>query len=166
MGATLTIEEATERFLARVATPDSHPVTCWEWQGGVNRKTGYGVAWWGGKPQPAHRVAVALADGAWPPRGLVVMHLCDNRRCVRPLHLRVGTQRQNIDDMVSKGRGGRSGAFTPPEVPYVLEPRWVKKYDEEARLGYGLCGRRRVECSQLIDGFCVTRDCVQNRWER
>lgn len=51
----------------------------------------------------AHRLAYELAHGPIP-EGLVVMHLCDNPRCARVEHLRVGTQADNIHDSIQKGR--------------------------------------------------------------
>lgn len=50
-----------------------------------------------------HRLAYYFVNGEIP-AGLVVMHLCDQRSCVNPLHLRAGTQKENLDDMVAKGR--------------------------------------------------------------
>lgn len=43
------------------------------------------------------------------PDGLLVRHRCDNRRCINPEHLEVGTAKENHDDMVSRGRRGSSG---------------------------------------------------------
>ena len=44
-------------------------------------------------------------------KGLVVMHLCDNRSCINPDHLRLGTNQDNVDDRVSKGRCGRASGI-------------------------------------------------------
>lgn len=45
-----------------------------------------------------------LHTGKWPEQDQVVCHKCDNRKCVRPNHLFIGTQKDNFDDMVFKGR--------------------------------------------------------------
>jgi len=76
---------------------------CWEYAGSCS-STGYGQLVANRRNFAAHRVAWAMANGGWPPPGLLVMHTCDNRRCVRPDHLRLGTYRDNARDMVSKGR--------------------------------------------------------------
>jgi len=67
---------------------------CWNWTGHVSGG-GYGRIRNGGKREQAHRVSFALA-GNKIPEGLVVDHICNNRRCVRPDHLQAITQRDNI----------------------------------------------------------------------
>lgn len=75
---------------------------CWLWMGYASG-SGYGRVMRGGRNAQAHRVAYELAHGPIP-AGDVVMHSCDNRLCVNPAHLRVGTQVENMRDMHSKGR--------------------------------------------------------------
>lgn len=76
---------------------------CWFWRG---RCTGDGYPRWG--MSYAHRMAWKLARGPIPD-GLFVLHRCDNPSCVNPDHLFVGTQSDNMRDMVEKGRQ-RGGA--------------------------------------------------------
>lgn len=78
---------------------------CWLWTGGIN-KWGYGTVGFKGHTCNAHRVSYALAmlDGMMPPRELQVCHACDNRRCVRPDHLWLGTALENTQDKIRKGR--------------------------------------------------------------
>jgi hypothetical protein len=79
---------------------------CWEFQGSL-RENGYGQVSYKGRPQKAHRVAWELATGLSPPRGLDVRHSCDNRRCVLPGHLFIGTRIQNMQECSDRGRLAR-----------------------------------------------------------
>jgi hypothetical protein len=95
-----------EKFWARALVMDSG---CWEWQAYVMRN-GYGQVGYNKRVLYTHRVAWELAFGD-PGEGYV-LHRCDNRKCVNPEHLFLGTFQDNMDDMVSKGRhahGKRNG---------------------------------------------------------
>ncbi len=91
-------ENGEKWFWTRVHTSGE----CWEWTGGRNAD-GYGKCQINGKTLLAHRVAWSLAHGQDPGHN-VVLHLCDNPACVRPDHLRLGTQADNVRDMFSKRR--------------------------------------------------------------
>jgi hypothetical protein len=75
------------------------PDECWLWQASKN-KDGYGAFQSG----LAHRHAWLLSKGEIP-NGLYVLHKCDNPGCCNPQHLFIGTQKDNMADMRSKGRG-------------------------------------------------------------
>lgn len=79
---------------------------CWEWVGSLS-KDGYGrvtSAKHTGKTVKVSRLIYQTLHGALLP-GEVVRHTCDNRGCVKPQHLVKGTPRDNVQDMISRGRG-------------------------------------------------------------
>lgn len=93
-----------ERFWEKV--DKRGPDECWPWTAAVNNR-GYGKIFDSRVRSVvgAHRIAYELATGEQPGPWLVC-HRCDNRICVNPLHLWLGTYRDNTQDMFSKGRQG------------------------------------------------------------
>lgn len=90
------------RFLKNVDKDPAHG-GCWVWAGRLN-ESGYGILSIGNYPWKAHRLAYVLHHNTTiTPRDLV-LHSCDNRKCVNPDHLRTGTQSDNVKDAVSRGR--------------------------------------------------------------
>jgi hypothetical protein len=75
---------------------------CWNWTKHLSGG-GYGAFKIEGIMRPAHRVSYELFWGEIPD-GLQVCHRCDNKRCINPDHLFLGTQKDNIADCIKKGR--------------------------------------------------------------
>lgn len=75
---------------------------CWRWTAFCNWD-GYGMFGIGRRAVSAHRVAYVIFCGDIP-KGLSVLHRCDVPGCVRPSHLYVGTQAENVRDRVLRGR--------------------------------------------------------------
>ena len=89
-----------QRFWNKVEKRGSEE--CWEWKAYKNT-LGYGRLRSNKKDYGAHRYSWLIHFGAIPP-GLSVLHRCDNRGCVNPAHLFLGTQSDNMRDMVQKKR--------------------------------------------------------------
>src|SRR5665213_770489 len=79
-----------------------HANGCLEWTGTIGQ-AGYGQTTWQGRKYHAHRLAWERARGPIP-AGMLVCHKCDNRKCVDIEHLFLGTQKDNIQDAIAKGR--------------------------------------------------------------
>ena len=88
-----------ERFLNRIKVTERG---CHEWQGQIKRD-GYGRFCYQAKTFSAHRAAYLMFVGPVP-EGLLVLHHCDNRKCVNPEHLYIGNHSDNAKDMVHRGR--------------------------------------------------------------
>lgn len=140
-----------ERFWSMVEKTDY----CWNWTGTVK-----GGKWpYGGirvkiddkwRHQIAHRVSWTLHFGPIPADALV-LHRCDNPRCVRPDHLFLGTPQTNMDDMRDKGRGKQWGG---PERKRAGRPAEVRS---EVSCGY--CQKRFLPPIGNRDAVYCSRNC-------
>lgn len=107
-----------ERFWKKVEKTE----TCWNWVGAKLPK-GYGQFWYNGKRGYAHWFLLPTPLK----KGQVARHTCDNPSCVRPDHIVVGTQQDNVNDMMERNR------HNPTGMPGVVNP-FVKLTDEQATL--------------------------------
>lgn len=124
------------------------PEECWIWTGAL-MPNGYGAFYVGrnwrhsrkGTMDYAHRVSWTLKFGSIP-NGKSILHSCDNRRCVNPNHLWVGTQKDNVRDMLSKGRFGGGalrglfGTANPASKLTEDDVRAVRSCYSTGRWGY------------------------------
>lgn len=113
---------------------------CWLWLGAKNG-SGYGS--FGG--HMAHRWSHAAFKGSID--GLVVMHSCDTRACVRPTHLSTGTQSENLQDMARKMRNNTSKL----SVEQVLDIR--KRYVRTSH--------KRSNKNQLAEEYGVAPETIK-----
>lgn len=111
-----------DRFWARVEKTD----TCWTWTGALNAKgeRGYGVIWFRGRQEYVHRLAYELLVAPIP-EGRTIDHLCRNRQCVRPDHLRAVSMRENV--LASSGITAQNWQKTHclRGHPFTPENTWV-----------------------------------------
>lgn len=110
---------------------------CWPWLGTLDTK-GYGIFRRNYKTRFAHRWAYEYFYGVNPGK-LVVRHSCDNPRCCNPNHLSVGTQRDNILDMVKRGRwkGGPPKQYKITKIKELRSKGMLLK-DIAATIGCGI----------------------------
>jgi len=119
-----------DRFWSRVEKIPFH--TCWEWTG-ARASHGYGIfhlspKMLGGTSSYtlAHRASWILKHGVIA-RGLFVLHKCDNRSCVNPEHLYLGTDADNSRDTRSRGRSKIGGITLPGDRGFKLTSEQVLK---------------------------------------
>lgn len=143
------LASAAPRFWAQVRKSDG----CWEWQGGLNKKGGYGQIQVGGRHTLAHRVSWRLAHhGEAIPIKRYVLHRCDNTRCVNPGHLFLGTHAENMRDMMRKGRGTKARGERHGRARVTSRVvRTIREMSEE-----GSSQR------QIARAFGISRRCVQH----
>lgn len=121
--------------------------TCWWWIGSRN-PDGYGSFWFEEKIVRAHQVSYRMFVGEITP-GLKVLHSCDEPSCVNPRHLRLGTQKENVQDAIKRGRW-----------PMGLNKHNAKLSPEDAAQIKKL-RRQGMKYDDLCEKFGVTHGAIQ-----
>lgn len=152
---------ASDRFWTKVDKSGN----CWEW---TAYRDGLGYGFFRMTPaEPmwrAHRAAWTLVNGPIP-EGMVVCHRCDNPPCVRIDHLFLGTNQDNVDDRVAKGRSSR-------QVPHFGEASPNAKltaaqvYEIRRRYAAGGVGQRELGEKFGISQTHIGRIVRGTRWKQ
>lgn len=122
-------EQKRNRFLSFAnkqsgLRPNGLETDCWEWTG-ATYGNGYGqtrAAW--SPDDYAHRTAYILFRGDIP-EGRLIRHKCDNRNCVNPDHLEIGTKKENNHDALARNPKACGRKLHPADL-VVIQDRWVK----------------------------------------
>lgn len=131
-----------DRFFSRFVKLDNG---CWQWRSHTD-KDGYGILPGTNQNTRAHRLSYEMHHGKIPD-GLIVCHHCDNPGCVNPDHLFIGTQKDNAQDALKKGRhyiGEKNGRskLTRQNIEEILNSK--------------------LNGQQLAEKFRVTRSTINN----
>jgi len=115
------LAESEERLWKRVDKSGD----CWIWTGArKGTRRSYGNLTINEKQYSAHRIAYELTFGVIP-EGMQVLHHCDNGLCINPSHLFLGTVKDNVSDMIRKGRAqwqpDTSAMIHPPHAPKITQ---------------------------------------------
>ncbi len=122
--------------------------SCWQWTGWRN-DDGYGLIQHNGQRWRAHRL-VYLLFGYLLPKDRVVLHSCDNRSCVRPSHLALGTVAENMKDKAAKRRA-RNGS-TRLNIQDVIQIRYAAKAGSKHSTLAKTFGVSRAHISRIVRG--------------
>lgn len=157
-----------ELFMAKV---NVHPGdSCWNWAGSRSG-SGYGQFWNGQRNIPAHWFLLT----SYPPEGQEACHHCDNKLCVRPSHIFIGSRSDNMQDMLAKGRDNKQARTRAARTMFLKRRihRGVNNHkcmltEEQAKLAKA-CPRKYGAAQRMARAFGVSATVVVdirngNRW--
>lgn len=140
------VESVRERLMKNINKTESG---CWEWKGSM-KPEGYGQIQAYGKPTQAHRISYKVFIGDFD-ESLFVCHSCDNRRCVNPDHLFLGSAKDNHLDMQVKGRMkvGKNEKHSRAKLT-VEQVKEARKLYETSQFGCSVLSKKYGVTSRTI----------------
>lgn len=130
-------------LLSKTTTTESG---CMEWQGGLD-SSGYGQAGYKNKHTSCHRLIWKLIKGEIP-KGMCVLHKCDNPKCINIDHLFLGTKKDNNHDKIKKGRHYSFSKLNPDKVNEIIISLKKGITQKELSMKFNVCFERISEIAR------------------
>jgi hypothetical protein len=147
-----------EQFLTKIEWIEDSNTGCWEAEQTSNGE-GYSYGTFRvnkkAKRIALHRLSYIVFNGEIPD-GHCVMHKCDNRKCINPLHLKTGTKKENTQDMIQKGRVCRDGKVIKLSRDNIIDIRNSNLSSYELAKKYSVSAthvrriRRGERCKNIV----------------
>ncbi len=138
------VETPIEQIIGRIQIPEDIDNDCWCWTGATSGGSlGYGHLMFDGEMKYVHRVAYEHFNGPIP-SGKYVLHSCDEPTCCNPRHLKIGTQQDNMDDMVTRGRSRRHLRKEEAELVIRLNNEGTSEQEIAALIGVSQYSVRQI----------------------
>lgn len=146
-----------KNFWERVAIRSSNE--CWEWKDG--KRSGYGRLYHRGKYYSAHRISWHLHYGSIP-EGMCICHHCDNKGCVNPKHLFIGTIADNNKNRDNKGRQKFRFLYGKDHPQHGTNSRFNKLSESDVREIRRLCASGEHTLREIAEMFGVVHGVISN----
>lgn len=149
------------RFFTKVDIKEEDE--CWNWLESVD-KDGYGRFSYYDRNLHSSKVSLIIHNGKIP-KGIYALHKCDNRKCVNPKHLWLGSQQENLEDRDNKGRGNISNFKINVDIATKIREDFLnglnkrqlfKKYKISSRIIYSVVSNRTwysYDYQKLLDNI-------------
>lgn len=134
-------DEEIQLFWEKVSRP-SGAKACWLWLAALD-KDGYGVFWYRGGTEKAHRISYLIETGRFPARGALLDHKCRNHACIRPKHLEPVTHTVNVLRGISPAAKNAARTECENGHPFTAENTYVRPGRESRECRE--CQRQRTE---------------------
>ena len=129
--------------------------SCWIWTG-CKKRFGYGTMTIGSRKDGTratimtHRASYMVFKGEIP-KGMCVLHKCDNPSCVNPDHLWLGTRQDNVDDRERKGRNNPPRGEAHPKSPFTWNDIYrIRKIRQEGKTLRGIAREYGVHHTSIM----------------